>query len=63
LRLLERAIAMAALGTLVEVIQITPDPEVEMGAAVRPVPFVAGMQIWRGAAPPPGPPHPVRPLQ
>jgi hypothetical protein len=54
LRLLERAVAMAALGTLVEVIQITPDPEAEMGVAVRPVPFVAGMRIWRWVAAPPG---------
>jgi hypothetical protein len=47
LRLLERAVAMAAPGTLVEVIQITPDPEAELGVAVRPVPFVAGMPYGR----------------
>jgi hypothetical protein len=63
LRLLERAVTMAALGILVEVIQITPDPEAEMGVAVRLVPFVAGMRIWRGVAAPLGPEHLRRPPQ
>jgi hypothetical protein len=45
LRLLERAVALAAAGSLIEVIQITLDPEAEMGVAVRPVQFVAGMRI------------------
>jgi hypothetical protein len=57
LRLLERAVALAALGSLIEVIQITLDPEVEMGVAVRPVQFVAGMRICRGMAAPLGQLH------
>jgi hypothetical protein len=57
LRLLERAVALAALGSLIEVIQITPDQEAEMGVAVRPVQFVAGMWIWRGMAAPLGQLH------
>jgi hypothetical protein len=48
LRLLERAVVMVPLGTLVEVIQITPDPGAEMGIAVHLVPFVEGIQILRG---------------
>jgi hypothetical protein len=45
LRRLERAVALAPPGTLVEVIQITPDPEAELGVEVMPVPFVAGVRI------------------
>jgi hypothetical protein len=51
LRLLERAVAMAPPGTLVEMIRISPDPDAEMGIAVAPVEFVEGMRILRGHVP------------
>jgi hypothetical protein len=51
LRLLERAVAMAPPGTLVEMVRISPDPEAEMGIAVAPVEFVEGMGIFRGHVP------------
>jgi hypothetical protein len=51
LRLLERAVAMAPPGTLVEMVQISPNPEAEMGLAVAPVKFVEGMRILRGHTP------------
>jgi hypothetical protein len=50
LRLLERAIAMVPPGDLVEVIQITPDPQAKMGITVHPVSFSQGIRILRGTA-------------
>jgi hypothetical protein len=51
LRLLERAVAMAPPGTLVEMVRISPDPEADMGIAVAPVKFVERMRILRGHVP------------
>jgi hypothetical protein len=51
LRLLERAVAMAPHGTLVEMVRISLDPEVEMGIAVAPVKFMEGMCILRAHVP------------
>jgi hypothetical protein len=45
MRLLERAVAMVPPGTLVEVIQISLDPAVELGITVRLVSYAEGMQI------------------
>jgi hypothetical protein len=51
LRLLERAVAMAPPGTLVEMVRISPNLEAEMGIAVAQVEFVEGMRILRGHVP------------
>jgi hypothetical protein len=50
-RLLERAVAMTPPGTLVEVIQISPDPVAEMGIHVRAMSYDEGMQLLQISAP------------
>jgi hypothetical protein len=47
MRLLEWAVAIAPLGTLVVVIQISPNPAAEMGIGVRPVSYTEGVQSYR----------------
>jgi hypothetical protein len=47
MRQLEWAMAIAPPGTLVVVIQISPNPAAEMGIGVKPVSYAEGVQSYR----------------